>query len=770
MAENSLLEHPFFSPQPAAPVDDLSSRLSAVREPLPPEPTRGDIARDVGRSIVSEGGKALTAVLMGGPIGSAERMIFKDMPEAVRGAGLYAAERMDLISPQERQERSGAPLPWLKNQSTEQASGQAAPFTHNPTYKGLVETMGPVARAAGAPALDYKSQTPAGKIAGSAAEAAAQGIIGPGTLASRMLTGAAAGGAGEFAALSAEPESETTARIAGALTGGVGTGAAMGIAGKILGAVRGAVAPGGAAERELAGALAQDIRRGHSTMTLQQINDAIARGAPVAIADMAGPETRKILARYAEKTPTASEAATGYNKMLADRASSAGSRLSKNFEDIVGVPINAPALQQAVERAGATERDTVYNIVRSTPQAQAINQAPFSHLFSRPFVQDAMRRAGTTAKNDPSLNIIEPTTVAAVPATPSVWKQTPQGFRQIPGTPAVPAQVTPGNLSYWDQVQRELREMGEKAIREPGGRIDAASIRKAREELLSALDKVPGYTAARGRAFETFQAANAPDAGYKFFSNMNAFKRNEVSNAVRQMTPEQRDLFSVGFMHAVDEAAKSGNISNLAKKFGTDQVFRERAELALGPQRFAAVQGSVLSEDIISKAKQLAFIRTEGGLAKSALEGGIAGAALDAAITGAQISPDIMYKAAMGAAAAAIGRLAMDAAERKIADKILPLAVSQDPKDIQKLGELARQSKAVGTLLGKISASMSAAMTQGDRVERKSGGRVSHEHLVNRLMKACASAKKDEDGSTKALLDAPDEHIVKALDVAQRAL
>lgn len=56
------------------------------------------------------------------------------------------------------------------------------------------------------------------------------------------------------------------------------------------------------------------------------------------------------------------------------------------------------------------------------------------------------------------------------------------------------------------------------------------------------------------------------------------------------------------------------------------------------------------------------------------------------------------------------------------------------------------------------------------RPARKSGGRVSHERLVDRLMKACASAKKDEDGSTKGLLDAPDEHIVHALGVAQRAL
>jgi hypothetical protein len=62
----------------------------------------------------------------------------------------------------------------------------------------------------------------------------------------------------------------------------------------------------------------------------------------------------------------------------------------------------------------------------------------------------------------------------------------------------------------------------------------------------------------------------------------------------------------------------------------------------------------------------------------------------------------------------------------------------------------------------------------GGRVGRASGGQVGdsrkHEFLVNRLMLAAKNAKKVTDKTTEPLLNVPDEHIVKALDVAQRAI
>lgn len=774
MAERSLSDHPFFSsvaPQEAA--SDLEGRLTRTAEPLPPEPTRGEIWRDIGRSMAAQGAKGAAGALIGGP-GSIETFVAKDIPEALRAGGLYAAERMDMISPEERERLGAKPLPWLSGGTELQQKGYASPLTHSPTYKGVAETLPDVASRAGAPFMAYKSQTLPGKVAGAAAEAVGQNLLGSvAGLPARAAISAAGGAGGEFAALSSDVDNEEVARLAGSLSSSLGTAGAMSVAGKLFGAVRGAALPTSTAERELSQALAEDLRRGHSTMTPQQIAEASARGIPVSVADMAGPETHKILARYAEKTVPASRAANIYNENIKDRAQGIVPRISQRLESVAGMPIDAPALQAAVAQAGQQERNFIYNLVRSTPEAQAIDQQPFAGILNRPVVQDAMRRAEMTAQNDPSLNIVAPTSTAAIAGTPSQWKQTPQGFRQIPGTPSRPAQITPGNLSYWDQVQRELREMGEKAAR-GGDKLEATSIQNARTQLLKELDNVPGYTAARGRAFETFQSASAPEAGYKFFGNMNAFKRSEVTDTMRQMTPEQRDLFAYGFIHAIDDAAKKSGPQSLIKKFNTDGTFRERAEAALGPDRFASIHGHLMSEDITSKARKIAFLRTEGGLTKSALEGGIAAAAADAAMAGAQISPDIMYKAAFGAAVAATGKLALNATERRIADKILPLAVSQDPADIQRLGELARQSRATSTLLGKISSIMSAAITQygrGDeRPARASGGKVSHDHLVNRLMRLSHAAKKDSNADTEALLDSPDEHIVHALAVAQKAI
>ena len=64
-----------------------------------------------------------------------------------------------------------------------------------------------------------------------------------------------------------------------------------------------------------------------------------------------------------------------------------------------------------------------------------------------------------------------------------------------------------------------------------------------------------------------------------------------------------------------------------------------------------------------------------------------------------------------------------------------------------------------------------AQQSFGGRIERASGGRAdNHEQLVNRLLRLADQAKKATDKTTEPLLDAPDEHIVGALKVAQEAI
>lgn len=58
------------------------------------------------------------------------------------------------------------------------------------------------------------------------------------------------------------------------------------------------------------------------------------------------------------------------------------------------------------------------------------------------------------------------------------------------------------------------------------------------------------------------------------------------------------------------------------------------------------------------------------------------------------------------------------------------------------------------------------------RVRRASGGKVSGniKPLVDRLMRLADQAKKSTDNNTKPLLDSPDESIVKALRIANKAI
>lgn len=777
--ENPLASHPFFAPsqrgaEPPLGPRELTIRLNETKN-IPPEPTGKEVLRDVGKSIVSEGAKGIAGGVMGAP-GSVETFVVKDVPEMLRGAGLWAGEKLDLISPQERDVMGAQPLPWLREKEDPNAPqfmrerqeltrrGYLSPLSGNPTYKGVTETFKPLMKEAGVPSMAYKPQTGPGMVAGAAAEFAGQNILGPASSAvGRMATGAGAGAGSELFALGADKDAEPTARLTGALLGGVGTGIAAGLAGKLVSGMRGAVAPGSTAERELADALATDIRRGQTTMSLDDLTEAYNRGAPVSIADMAGPETRRVLGRYAEKTDVASTAAREFNEGVAPLKNATATRLTQSFEQVMGAPIDAPGFKAAAEAAGAQTRNNVYTLVRNEPAAQAIDQRPFMGLMDRPVFQDAMKRAERTALNDPDLNIIVPQVTPASPGTPSQILQTPRGLQTIPGAPATPQQITPGNLSYWDQVQRELREMADVARRN-GENVDAASIDKSRTQLLAQLDRVPGYTAARGIAFETFKAADAPEAGYNFFKNANAFKRKEILDSVAQMSPDQRNLFAVGFAHAANEAAGSGNLAGLVKRFTKDRDFIERATLALGPQRVDQMTGHVLSENLLSKVKEIPFVKEQGQLGRAAATGAIGAAALDAAFLGGQVSPDLAIKAALGAAAAATGRLALSAVERKVADKIVPLAVSQNPDDIMRLGMMARQNRAVGTLMDKLTAIVAAAGSSSsvaERPQRATGGAVNLRALAN-------TARKAVTKSTEELLETPDEHVVKALEIANR--
>ncbi len=765
--DNPLLEHPFFSepvidPNRARQALTLEDRVSSLNEPLPEPLTGKEVLKDVGQSALTGLAKGAAGVAIGGPgsIGSTA----SDVLNLVKGAGAYLGEKMDIISPEERQRMAAEPV--ISGQTPEEKAGLVDPITGWPTYKAVTESFKPMAKAAGVEMLAHEPQSPQGKIAETAAEFATQGIPGAlKTLPGRVVTGGSAGAGSELLAQSAQGDDEAYNRAVGALAG-AGIGAVgSGIAGSIVKAAKALAMPEAVGAKSLADAYAADLRRG-AAMTPEQVAEAQARGVEVSFADMGGPEVKALLGRAAESTAANQELASARNEFVNERRRQSGARLSNDITGQFGGNLDAPALQQLQEESGKLIRNQVYGVARAAPEAQAINQANFSGLLDRPTFQDAMKRAEKTAVDAPDFKIKPPQTIAGTPGTEQTFQQTPRGLVEVPATQAVPDRVVPGNLSYWDQVQRELKSMSEIEARR-GDNTAKATIDGMREDLLKTLDKVPGYKDARGTAFETFQAASAPEAGAKFFANMDDFKRSDLRQAFNQMNPEQKELFAAGFASKLNEAAAGGDVAGLAKKFTKDGNFQERALAVLGPERYAKIQGSVLSEDMLSKIKELKFIQQSSGLGSAMSAGATGAVGLDALVSGIHgMSPDMAVKAAVGAVVGAAGQTVLSATEKRIASTILPLAVSTDPKDTARLGQLAMRSPAVGDILNKFSTAISNTISAAQshpspREGRATGGAVN-------LMALSKAAKKHVTRSTEDLLNVDDSTVARALEVANK--
>jgi hypothetical protein len=782
--ENPLFSDPFFSqPILSAPTAEqrrsLADQMAETTAELPPPPTGREIAEDVFKSGVAGAGRGFVGTVKGG-LGSVESFFGKDVPELARAGALAAQEKLDFISPAERAQRSAQPL--FSGLTPEQEAGKAAPFSGLPTYKGVTEDFKDSAESRSFPFMSYESKTTPGKITNTALEYGMQGLPGGVRgLAGRMVTGMGAGAGSEIAALSAQDPSEVAYnKVVGSLAGAGAGAVGSSIASKIFTGLRTMVAPGTAAERELVDMIAQDIRRGQGGMTMEQMREALSRGAPVTIMDVAGPETRKRLGVLAEKSPSAEDAGGRYNEFLRERAQGSADRVSEGITSVFGKPINAPQSKEMAEVAGKQQRDEVYDLVRdpSNTAAQAVDQSAFQTLLERPVFQKAMRDAEVSAKNLPDYDIRPPQRTPGVAATETQFLQTPQGLRELPGTPGVREQITRGNLSYWDQVKRELDGAREQAQRS-GDKVSEAAAISAKQELLRSLDTIPGYAKARGVAVETFGAQDAPQAGYNFFNRMDAFKRSDASKAFESMSDGQKELFREGFAHRLNELAGEGRVADLAKRF-QQPAFRDRAIMVLGPERYSQINATVLSENLLSKAKQLQFIQQSRGIGSASLTGA-AGAALgDVMLFGGQLgaSPEQLLKLAAGAVVGATGKVAMNAMERRIASNVLPLAVSTDPQSIAKLAAMIQASPATAQVLNKfttalsntISASESADRAAGGRVGRANGGRVGVDVEADALIRAAERSKKDFNKTTEPLLNTPDNHIAKALEVANRAI
>jgi len=93
------------------------------------------------------------------------------------------------------------------------------------------------------------------------------------------------------------------------------------------------------------------------------------------------------------------------------------------------------------------------------------------------------------------------------------------------------------------------------------------------------------------------------------------------------------------------------------------------------------------------------------------------------------------------------------------------------PAKVINANERLLRGKTAGEVRDMMQQMMQPAAAYGGRMGRRAGGRVDNvETLVAQLMTRVKSAKQETQKMTEPLLNQPDEHIVKALDVAQQAI
>jgi len=788
----------------------------AEEEAPPPSRTWTETGEGLRKTAIAKGLESATALGTFSPIGSIETFAAKDVPMMARGVGSYLGEKFDVISPQ-RAEEIRAPgsqeyLPgYLKDQTELQKKGYIAPITGMPTWKGMAASVqkGP---EEGFPALPseiarqvrqipdatYKPETAGEKILGEAITGGAQGIPGAvRTMAGRVISGAGAGAGAEMGTQYAgEGEgNEGFATLVGALGGG------------LLGSkMANAMLPTVVGRDKIAEALAEDLRKGQTPMSLEAARKAIIDGTPITLADIAGPKTLAMLGKYGDLSNASQSRVGQFNAYLRERSLLSGERVGENVRDAMGVTkLDADALQQFNEAAGKVTRDRVYGYLKGRPEADAVD----SSLFSRKLIDDvdyqtAVQRALKNSQRLPDeFQIVTPQSIKGVPGAESKILQTPQGLKETPGTPAVPAQEIPGNLAFYQQVDQEIGSMIKIAKRNGDTQLARGLIstqNNLRDELDSVFKRAGSqitYREAQGAARKTFVGEEAPEAGYNFAGSLitskkNPFTRGEVRREFDAMDPQNQQFTRLGVAARIQDEVESGGIGKVAKKYLDDATFRKDMKHVLGEESFNRIFGTILAENTVRQADQLRFIASKvTPLSAGSLGSTIAIPDILQALVQGQGLQSIAGSAAPTALMGFLGAMGIkqgfSAMERRVADKVIPLALSKDPKDFMEIAKLAEQYPIVNNLFNRLTTTMSVANTNfeqaleraekkkagaaapaGERVGRKSGGRVSAEGKADALVRAAESAKKGINKTTEPLLKSSDDHIAKALEVANR--
>lgn len=586
-----------------------------------------------------------------------------------------------------------------KARDAERAAQESAK-AHHPYLYGAGEVAGSVPAMAAMPEAGIVSRLAPG--AGRLARAGAE-IIDAAT------TGAGYGavsGAGEGKDMGERVQNAAAGTAGGALAGAVAPVASNTLAAAydrfgrpIVQTMKGWAQPEQEAARRVAAALDRDqqlIASGQAKgMSLPEWQAARAAGEPVTLADLGAGHTQSLLRSAANTSP---EGRAMLEQVLEGRFLNQGERVAGDVRGLVAGGANANKTADQLVAEYDAGRAPLYRKAFAHPNAQGMYDETLEQVTQAPVVQQAIRMANITAKNE----------AAKIGLTP--MKDSPFVFDQSGRMTLRDPNVTP-NLQYWDAVKKNLDKLG------PEG---AAWARTLRDHLDT---QVKDYGEARGFAANFFGERDALDAGRKL-----AGKRVDpetIRSSMRKMDPHEQELFREGY--ASDWADRVvGNISetrDITKAMFNSPNERERARAVFGDSGMKKIEARMSLETIMNGARNAMGNSTT---ARQLIEAGLAGGALGGYASG--WDPHAMIEGASGAAGArfaagkylapeiaAGARKLVGKVDAKTAANVARLLTSDDPRQLAQGLRLAMANQRVAEGLKRIAntVSLSAVAPSG---------------------------------------------------------
>lgn len=521
-----------------------------------------------------------------------------------------------------------------------------------------------------------------GAAAATATGAKLLGLTGN-TLPQLMTRGMASGAAVSGADAAVRGENPLTAAGVGGVVGAVAPPVGRLVNSKVVepiaNTLRGIKDPAAEAERRVAGAIDRDIRNSDRGLSLQQMTDAKASGQPAMLMD-AGGETTRALARSAANTSP--EGRSTLNRAIDERFESQAPRLAEWLQQTFHFP-NADAQQDALDKIARTVNRPNYAKAYSEGSNLKFDET-FEQISQAPVVQDAIRKAMVSAKNDAAkLGFTPPKNPFQFDETGRLKLKDEGGKRMEP------------NLQFWDIVKRNLDKTGTPEAR------DWARILRDHLD-----DKVPSYGIARAGAARFFGAGDALEAGQNFVGASQKFGIPAARKQLAKMSADERQLFEDGYVsRLVQTIEQTGDRRTVLNKIASSPAAREEMNVALGRERAAEVEARLRVEGIMDLARPAVQgnSTTTRQLVELGLAGGVGG------YEGYQGDPQALVKAAL-VYGAARGHRVID---EKVAQHVARLLTSSDVRQLQKGVRLISRNQNMMGAIRNVDAGLAAITARG---------------------------------------------------------